>query len=332
MLCSGRWLLAAAWLAALTGAASPSMGQPPRAPLRTESELAAARRLFADALRDEQDRRFDAALDEFRQVRDVRDTAPVEYRIGTCLEGLGRLAEAMAAYDAAIRLTEGDAAAADVAAGSRERLDALSKRVAHLVLTLSSRTPPGAEVLVDGRLRAAGDIILDPGSHRIEATATGAAPFQSDVALPEAGRVSLTVPLDPLPAPPAAPPATVEPRVATDSGSTARTTWGWVGVGAGSVLLAASVTSFVLRETDIRTANRDCPGGACLGRIDPEAQSATNRARIEGPIGFALGAAGVVGAGLGVYLLVSTPGRASSLSIAPTAWCGGAGIALRGLL
>jgi tetratricopeptide (TPR) repeat protein len=180
MLRPGRWLLAAAWLAASSALALPSRGQSAPAP-RTEEELAAARKLFADALNEEQARRFDVALEAFRRVREVRDTAPVEYRIGTCLEGLGRLAEALSAYDAAVRLGEGDAAQADLVAGSRDRIDVLSKRVAHLSLTPSSHAAPDAEMRVDGTRRPAGDIVLDPGSHRVEATASGAAPFQRDI-------------------------------------------------------------------------------------------------------------------------------------------------------
>src|ERR1700733_8556393 len=60
-------------------------------------DLAAARALFAEALRDEEASRFPEALEKFRRVRAVRDTAAVEYRIGSCYEGLGRRA---AAYDA----------------------------------------------------------------------------------------------------------------------------------------------------------------------------------------------------------------------------------------
>ena len=147
---SGRWLLTAAALATVVGFATPSRAEPPAPPPRTEAELAAARKVFADALRDEQEQRFDAALDGFRRVREVRDTAPVEYRIGTCLEALGHLAEALSAYDAAIRLGDGDAAQADLVAESRARSDALSKRVAPLSSTAPPDPAPRASTLAPG--------------------------------------------------------------------------------------------------------------------------------------------------------------------------------------
>ncbi|HEX3343173.1 MAG TPA: hypothetical protein VHS09_01320, partial [Polyangiaceae bacterium] len=154
MLRSGRWPLAAAWLVTIGALSASSRGQTPAAPARTDEELAAARLLFAQALKDEQDARYELALDEFRRVRDVRDTAPVEYRIATCLEGLSRFTEALSAYGEAIRLAGADATAptsAEIAAGSRERVDALSKRVAHLQLALSDHAPAGAQIHVDGK-------------------------------------------------------------------------------------------------------------------------------------------------------------------------------------
>lgn len=333
MLRSGRWLLAAASLLVFSALSSLSRGQAPTPPARTEAELASARQLFAEALRDERDRRFDVALDGFRRVRDVRDTAPVEYRIATCLEGLGRLAEAMSAYEAAIRLTEGDASGADVAAGSQERVDALSRRVAHLHVALSTHAPADAAIRVDGKARGSGDIVLDPGSHRVEATATGAIPFQSDIALPEGGSLSLTVPLDAVIAPAPTLPVPDERREgASSAATTSTTTWGWIGIAAGGVLTAASVVSFVLRENDIRTANRDCPGGGCVGSIDGEALSATNRARVEGPLGYAFGGAGLLAVGLGAYLVVSSPGRTATLAVLPRVSADGAGLELRGAL
>jgi hypothetical protein len=343
MLLPGKRLLSVAWLAAAMAgfAASPparAQPEPSAPPARTEAELAAGRKLFAEALHDEDEGRFDVALDEFRRVLEVRDTAAVEYHIGTCLEGLGHFVDALSAYGAAAKLSDGDRAAADVAAGSRERIDSLSKRVGHLTLALSSHAPPGAEARVDGRPAAPNeDIILDPGDHHVEATAPGAAPFQSDISLPEGGCATLTLSLDPplppplpLPLPLPAPPPKEERASGPDQGS--RTTWGWISLGTGGALLAGSVVGFVLREKDIGIANQDCPNGGCRRAVYAEAQSATSRARTEGPLAWALGAAGVAAAGLGAYLVLIAPNDARAMTLGATAWRGGAGIELRGAL
>ena len=327
-------LLTVAWIALTTAVTAGARARPSSPAEPGADELAAARKLFAQALHDEEDGHYDVALARFRQVKEVRDTAPVEYRIGTCLESLGHLAGALAAYQAAVRLGQQPGTETDVTTESRERAARLSKRVGHLTLLLSSRAPKGAEVRVDGRPVAdLADVPLDPGAHRVEATAPGVAPFQSDVTIPEGGQASFTLPLDP-PAPAPLPPRPAESLVeehaeARPSGSQ---TWGWIAVGTGGALLVASGVSLVLRENDIRKALQLCPGGGCVGAIDPEAQSATDRAHVEGPLALGLGIGGAVAAGVGVYLLFRSPAGASAWTLAPTVERSGAGFALRGAL
>jgi hypothetical protein len=60
-----------------------------RAAPAQSSDLDRARALFAEALSDQEAGRTAMALEKYRRVAEVRDTAQVEYRIGTCLEGLG---------------------------------------------------------------------------------------------------------------------------------------------------------------------------------------------------------------------------------------------------
>jgi hypothetical protein len=328
-------ILAITWLVAGSISSAPLHAQPPQSPRlpRTETELAAARKLFADALRDEEGRRFDVALEKFRRVLEVRDTAAIEYHVGTCLEGLGHFADALSAFGAAATLGDGDRAASDVTDAARERISELSKRVGHLTLLLSSRAPQGAEAEVDRRpVSAPGDVVLDPGTHSIEATAPGVAPFQSDITLPEGGRASLTLSLDPPPPPSPPLPATRAERTSVADRGANLSTWGTVSIGAGSALLAGSVISFVLRENDISKANQDCPGGGCPTAFYGVAKSAASRARVEGPLGWTLAAGGLAAVGVGVYLVWTATIQAASLTLAPAAWRDGAGIELRGTL
>ncbi|HEY3821644.1 MAG TPA: hypothetical protein VGL81_30970 [Polyangiaceae bacterium] len=332
MVIPGKRLLTVAWLALTMAAPSSARAQPPPPTPRTEEELAAARKLFAQALHDEEDGRYEVALARFREVEVVRDTAPVEYRIGMCLEALGRLADALAAYEAAVRIGGTTPAESDVTAESHERASKLSKRVGHLTLSLSARAPGDAEVRVDGRaVSAMASIPVDPGPHRIEATAPGVAPFRSDVTVPEGGSAALTVSLDPpLQVIQLEPTAEGVARERHDPGQDGARTWGWFAVGAGSALLVASGVSLFEREADIRRALRLCPGGACVGSIDPDAQSATDRARVEGPLALGLGIGGVIAAGVGVYLVVRSP--SSTWIVAPTAGRAGAGLSWLGAL
>jgi hypothetical protein len=98
----------------------------PRAARAQPDNLAAARSLFAEAVQDEDAGRFAVALLKFEKVRDVRDTAPVEYRIATCHEGLGEGPQAVAAYRAAVALGQDDPKSADVVRAASARIDALA--------------------------------------------------------------------------------------------------------------------------------------------------------------------------------------------------------------
>jgi hypothetical protein len=113
----------------------------PPAPADTDP-LPAARALFAEALHDEEAGRFADALDKFQRVRAVRDTASVEYRIGSCSEGLGDPVAAYRAYLTARTLAAGDPQSGDIGRAASERLDALSKKVAQLTVVTPPPSPP----------------------------------------------------------------------------------------------------------------------------------------------------------------------------------------------
>src|SRR5262245_58006166 len=66
---------------------------PASAAAQTPDELRAARELFQEAFKDEQDKRYDDALEKFRRVARVRESASVRYRIATVLAALGKLRE-----------------------------------------------------------------------------------------------------------------------------------------------------------------------------------------------------------------------------------------------
>ena len=227
--------------------------------------LVAARALFGEALVAEEAGRFAEALEKFERVRAVRDTASIEYRIGSCHEGLGELALAFRAYLAAQALGRSDPEAADVWRAASDRLDVLAKRVARLTLAMPSPTPDDAEVQIDGSVVASvASLPLAPGRHVVSATADGATPFRSEIALAEGAEVTLTVVLDPRPTAPAGPPP---PEKASPPAAAP-----FIALGGGAVFLAASAVLVIAREGDIadlesRVSGRPLPGGG--GRERP---------------------------------------------------------------
>jgi hypothetical protein len=313
---------------------------------QSDSELAAARKMFSDALADQQAGQYAAALEKFQRVQAVRDTQAVRYRIATCLEALGKLRAALAAYTSTSVATANDAQGATIARASREKADALSKRVARLIVTLAPGVPADAAVKVDGepvQANALGTpILIDPGAHEVTATAAGSAPFHTQVSAPEGGESRIDVSLEALPRlapPPVAPAAPLPPPPPPPSQGVAppppeprtsgRTTAGVVAVTASGVLLASSVVLILAREADIHSLDSACPGGVCPAARRDEVTSTRNRALLEGPIAIGVGAGGLVAAAIGIYLL-AVPAGARASALAPWLERGAEGVVWRG--
>jgi hypothetical protein len=304
-------------------------------PGEADDRLAAGRALFAEALHDQQAGRFAEAAAKFRQVRDVRDTAPVEYRIGTCEEGLGDPAQAFEAYRQAVALGQGDAASADVVTAAGERMRVLGKQVARLSLVLSPGAPADAEVQVDGvpvpaaALRE--PLALDPGAHVVTARGPGAVPFRSEIMIPSGSQMALTIALDS-----SAAQAPVGDRLSPASTGAGRRTAGWITVGAGGVLVGVAAALLVSRHLDIASLDRACPQGLCPpGANEPDLESTRQRALSEGPAAVAFGAAGVASAAVGAWLLLGGRGgtpRPASARLVPLLAPGGGGMAWTGVL
>jgi hypothetical protein len=277
--------------------------------------LPAARALFADALRDEEAGKFSDALDKFERVREVRDTAPVEYRIGSCQEGLGKPAAAYAAYREAIALGQDDASNLDVVRGALDRLDTLGRRVARLTLVLSPGAPADTEVQIDDgpvtRDAIRRPVPLEPGPHVVTAVAAGTPPFRGEIELPAGAQASMTVSIGSATAPA---PADVSPTAGSRSG---RRTAGFIVAGTGAALVAAAVILLVAREDDIATLDRACPTTVCPPGTNAGAVESTRaRALVEGPLAAAFGGAGAAMAGLGAYLVLSAPAAQDRRAVA----------------
>lgn len=321
-------------------------------PCRAQSDdaLASARHLFTEAVADQDAKRFEVALDKFRRVAAVKETANVRYRIASCLDALGRTAEALAAYDAVVRLGAQDPSAVDAVQASRARGAQLEASVARLTVVLPPDAPADTEVHIDDaaidRSSLAWSLPLWPGRHTLRATASGRTPFEAAVQLSAGGRVTLTVTLQPAEAPapaaptpaptptPAAPPPT--PPAPQANASSGPPTGAWIAFGAGGVLAVGSVVSFVLRASNLSTLDRDCATTAsgslsCPASKSGEVSSAHDAAQVEGPLGIGLAAGAAAAIGVGVWMWLARPGGgASALVVAPSVSPHAAGIFLSG--
>jgi hypothetical protein len=309
-----------------------------------DDALTAARRLFTEAVADEDAHRYEAALEKFRRVEAVKETANVLYRIASCLDALGRRAEALTTYDAVVRLGAQDPASTDAVQASRVRGAQLESSVARLSVVVPADAPADTEVRLDDavvdRASLGASVPVEPGRHTLRATAPGRAPFETAVQLTAGGRVAITVTLQPeapsaTPPPAASMPRAVQPAAPLPAGPPVGA---WVAFGVGGALAIGSVVSFVLRGSNLATLDRDCTSTAsgslaCPSSSMDEVNSAHDAAKVEGPLGIGLGAGAVVALGVGTWLLLSAPPRESNaLVVLPALGPQGAGLLLRGSL
>jgi len=160
-----------------SAAPSPSPSSPP-----TAAELAAAREAFKQGLQFFEAGDYANALSRFEAAERVAPTAQVRYNVGRTLEKLGRLVEALSEYEDAAALAKAksldsvEKTANDSATAVRARIPKLTVKV----------DPLTALVTIDGRVRdASKEMLVDPGSHVIEASAPKRVTVSKKVTLAE---------------------------------------------------------------------------------------------------------------------------------------------------
>jgi hypothetical protein len=175
----------------------------------TAAELNAAREQFMAAEKDEDAQRWSDALEKLQRVARVKLTSGVRYHTALCKEHLGRLVEAMNDYKAAAAQARTENAT-DVLRLVDRRIAESTERTPQVVIVLVPSTPE-ATVLLDGQPIAAGTPLpVDPGTHTIDASASGRTASSATVTVQERDSTRIELRLDPVaPAPVASPPAPV---------------------------------------------------------------------------------------------------------------------------
>jgi hypothetical protein len=176
---------------------------PPAYAVPTEDDVRAARELFSQAEHDEDAERWQEALDKLNLVSKVKLTAGVSYHIALCEEHLGRLATAFATFRAAQeQATSSDAQ--DVVRLVGAQLASLTPRVPHLTLH-AEPTLHDPIVTLDGQVVEARHLdealAVNPGMHRVEASAPGYLTSSVTVEVHESDVTVFRLSLAPLPPP-----------------------------------------------------------------------------------------------------------------------------------
>lgn len=312
-----RWSAASVCTIALVMAMS--VLAPRAAFAQSPEELRAARELFQEAFKDEQEKRYPDALEKFQRVARVKESASVRYRIATVLVAMGRLREARDMYRALAAakgsLPPSDQETADSAAEKAAELD---RRIPKLAVRVQESPPSDVRVTIDGApvpvATAPRVIELDPGDHVVAATAQGSVSSERTVTLADgAGEVPHTVTFAP----------------DRNLGGTSKNhTLAWLALGGGVAFFATGTALLMVREDTIHDIKAACPSNVCPTNRRDEIEGDRDRAHLFGPLGGAFALVGLAAVGTGVYLLVRSPPAVQKTARILTPTVGGLRLAL----
>jgi hypothetical protein len=203
-----RQALAACLRASLLALPALSVTLPARpAAAQDKKELSKARAQFQRAIELEQAGNYTTALEQFRDVGQVRMTPQVRFHIASCEEKLGRLVTALGGYQLAF--ADADSVGEDFKAEVSTAVTRLEASIPKLVIVRGAGAE-AAEIQLDGVALGASSVgvpvPLDPGPHSVSAKAPGALPFSQTVTIVENEQktVDVTLTLEPEEARPSA--------------------------------------------------------------------------------------------------------------------------------
>jgi hypothetical protein len=236
--------------------------------------------------------------------------------IGDCQEHLGRLALALQTYEQTLKqLKPGD----DRIAFVKERIATLGKRVARLTIVADA----GATVRRDDEDVPASSIgqalTVDPGGHVVVVSTPGKPARKIELVVKEGEEREVDVRAEPSPR---AAPASSPPRRATEKPTGAPTstaaggsnTLAWVSIGVGAAGLVASGVGAAVVLSKKSTMSSHCDASAACDQEGLDAASSGKTFSTIGTVGFVVG---VVGLGVGGYLLFSSPDEKTAVGVGP---------------
>lgn len=342
---SRGWLL----VAALTIGAAPSMlvFAPHAHADQAKLDATSARELFREALALEAAGDYATALSKLQQVASFKTTPQVSFNLGVCHEKMGKLVVALGHYRLALADAAQDPALKKVAAEATRALGELEPKIPTLTLK-RGKGADYATVTVDGRevnSAAVGTpMMLDPGTHNVEASADGFQNFKKQLRLDTSEKATLEIVLAPGASTPVLPPAKssasaaastpppptsasaapsdtsagdVPAPASSSSGGSGLRTAGWIALGVGVIGGITSGVFYAKRSSAISDLNSMCGGdkqncpAAAHSTID-DGKSAT----LLGNVGLAVGAVGLV---TGIILLASSGGGSEKSAATPPA-------------
>jgi hypothetical protein len=324
------------------------------------ADQAAAEALFDDARKLLDSKKAADACPKLEASQKLDPAVGTLLYLADCYRQLGRTASAWATFREAAYAAK-SANQPDREKTATEYADKLKPQLSYMALQVEAKGTEGLVIKRDGEVVSeplwSTTIPLDPGDHKIEASAPGKEAWSKTVSVPKGpGTVKVTIPALADSKTPAAAPLPVaempadapkeeepapkeegEPATPEDKGSSGGgmlKTMGWVGIGVGGVSLVGSGIFSLLALSSDKSADDNClPGDSksCSAAGVDDAKSAKSKANVA----TILGGAGLALAATGVVLVIMAPsdepgGSTASLQLVPEVGYESTGISLTG--
>lgn len=292
---------------------------PSRGLAQDKKELSKARAQFQRGIELERAGNYATALEQFRDVGQVRMTPQVRFHIASCEEKLGRLVTALGGYQLAS--ADADSVGEDFKAEVERAVTRLQASIPKLTIVRGAHAE-AAEIELDGVELGASSVgvpvPLDPGPHAVTAKAPGALPFSQTVTIAENEQQSIEVALELEPQPELVPQS--NRGTPSDVEKPNRRLVPYVIGGVGVASLIGSGVLFALRQSTLGDLESKCgPTRKCPSSAADE-YSNLKLYNVTSQVAFGVGVAGV-GTALTLLILQKKPGSAKSTgtSLLPTA-------------
>lgn len=301
------------------------------------ADPSAADRETARSLMDEGDKLLEerdlaGALKSYRAAHALMNVPTTGLEVGKTEAALGQLLEARDTLLAVSRLPtmpREPVAFAKARVEATELAEALAERIPSLLVVLKGPHPsdePLLEIDGVGIPREAHGLPrkLNPGPHKIAASAQGFEPSSIEVTLAESEQREVRIQLvptaqEPFEEPSAPPPAPAAPRPQRSAHSTARKVLIYGGAGLAAVGVAAGAVTGALSLSKVSKLKDECPDRVCTPGSQSELDSARSLAQVSN-ISFATGVVGAVVALVGVVAFDtprSAPEKSASMHLTP---------------
>lgn len=300
------------------------------------TDPAAAEQLFMAGRAAMESGDLEKACERFAESERLDPAAGTLINLADCLDRRGKIASAWQRWKEALDMLRTDDERRKAVTA---RAAAIEARVPKLEIRLAAGAPPNAVVERDDVVLGAASIGLslpiDPGAHRIVVKASGHEPRAFAIEIREGESSTLEVDVGTVSATPPTekPPAPVVTASASSTGATsssAKRTWGFVGLGVGAAGLIVGGTAGVLAISKKNTVDDDCyrdAAGAhvCRTQAGVDAVDAGSTLATIANVGVAVG---LVGVAAGTYLLLSSGSSSSTAAfVRPSPFGATAGVA-----